>query len=121
MGDIHPLGINAVERQQPRGCYGPCGSFQGKDASFSHHTLTTHSPSAPYLLHKEQSTAWLGFLGQQMLHQDIYEFGPDNPGQPSVMDAGRSDHGGSDVAAAVLLCVHVCLLSCSPFAFGLSY
>lgn len=29
----------AVERQQPQGCYGPCGSFQGKDAPFSHHTL----------------------------------------------------------------------------------
>lgn len=89
------------------------------------HPLTipfpTHSPSAPYLLYEGHSAAWLGFLGQQMLHQDVYEFGQDNPGQPSVMDAGRSDHGGSDVAAAVLLCVHVCLLSCSPFAFGLSY
>lgn len=29
----------AVERQQPQGCYGPCGSSQGEDTSSSHHTL----------------------------------------------------------------------------------
>jgi succinate dehydrogenase/fumarate reductase flavoprotein subunit len=31
--------------------------------------------------------------------------------------------GGGNMAAAVFICVcmHVCLLSCLPFAFGLSY
>lgn len=46
-----------------------------------------------------------------MLHKDAREFGQDSL-RPSVMDAGSSDHGAGDVAAAVLLvCVRVCVSS----------
>lgn len=46
-----------------------------------------------------------------MLHKDAREFGQDSL-RPSVMDAGSSDHGAGDVAAAVLLvCVRVCVFS----------